>query len=121
MQIDIPEIKRLNKDIMDGSAFRYCFLGQSIGIYAVLLNGKTDAVAIFDLHHCFIKTIGPKTWIKKKGDRYIFIPKKEREEIEYKNISQKKDKVPYVRSKFKSKTRAMLQRDEEFLSEDGWD
>ena len=114
VSVSSRELKKLSKDITEGRCKRFLFLGKTIGVYQVFLNDGTEAVAIFDLHHMIIKTIGPKTWVKKIGSHYKYIPKKLKEEPEYKHQSQKKRKKPYARVRNKRKTQELLQRNEDF-------
>jgi len=117
--LDLSEIKRLTKSIIDGECKKYLMLGKDIGIYQVFLNQRTEAIAIFDHAYRIIKTIGRSSWIKRKGNRFYYTHKRQKEDIESQNNNYKRDKVYYDRTKHKQKTRELLRGDEEFFTKNG--
>ena len=106
--ITIEEIKRLCKSIINNECKHYLDIGKTIGIYQVFVNGTTEGVAVFDKTFRHIKTIGHPRWIKKKGGKFIFIEKKQKEKYSNNNYD-KKNKEPYDRTKQKRKDKKLLQ------------
>lgn len=113
--IDIPEVKRIVKAIVQGEYKKLVQLGRDFGIYQVLLNNITEGVVIFDQQLNIIRTVGPKSWVKKKGNRYVFLGEKKKEDNQSKYIATKRDKRPYDRIKQRKKERDMLHKYEEIF------
>ena len=109
--IDKREIDRLTRLIIAGKCKRYLYLSFYIQVFRVYLNDQTEALAIFDSQYSVIKTIGHPSWIKRKGGRYIFVSKKHKQQVQPKEeIDHRRDKRPYDRTKYKTRTKEMLQR-----------
>ena len=118
VSITLPELKRLAKTIRDGECKFYLSLGRIIKIYQVFIYKKFEAVVVYDSRYNVIKTIGPPSWIREKEDKIYFSGRRKRSSSKAKKQKHRKDKNPYERFKQKRKTREVLQRNDEFFSED---